>query len=475
MKGEQKIMEDIFISDFLELNDELDQLGVFDAVITTDSHFFINILRLKETSVPQFSTSYQKINEYFRNIMILLTASKEKGDRFYKQALRSFDFSGVNGINLGFSETGVDAGFGKRLAKNVISDAFDIVKTGSTQPEIFQLVGLFEENVAADRLSDMIATLIADDIREYTLWVNQELNINKDNYPELTFNDGIVINPYKGCDLLYLPIDILHELPIARDWTDLDRVISENNAIKEEINQAIGKEWSKMLAGQKKDYLLNQIFKVPAKCENVIDYYRKETVDKYDPLKDFNYLSSWSFKLMKDSGVLDFLEHSDTTQKSSWEVTLKVLEIFKDFIENNKGWEILYLVPTNKGEKVAQKLIQNGGTYCCEEHNVDMTFEANEGPGPVDMKISRGMDKTIVEVKLSSNGEYLHGFTDQIEEYARAEKCTQRIYLYIKVGNHPGRDKTIQDKYDEEFSKGNNPPLLFVVDATQRTSASKSS
>ena len=468
-------MEDIFISDFLELNDELDQLGVFDAVITTDSHFFINILRLKETSVPQFSTSYQKINEYFRNIMILLTASKEKGDRFYKQALRSFDFSGVNGINLGFSETGVDAGFGKRLAKNVISDAFDIVKTGSTQPEIFQLVGLFEENVAADRLSDMIATLIADDIREYTLWVNQELNINKDNYPELTFNDGIVINPYKGCDLLYLPIDILHELPIARDWTDLDRVISENNAIKEEINQAIGKEWSKMLAGQKKDYLLNQIFKVPAKCENVIDYYRKETVDKYDPLKDFNYLSSWSFKLMKDSGVLDFLEHSDTTQKSSWEVTLKVLEIFKDFIENNKGWEILYLVPTNKGEKVAQKLIQNGGTYCCEEHNVDMTFEANEGPGPVDMKISRGMDKTIVEVKLSSNGEYLHGFTDQIEEYARAEKCTQRIYLYIKVGNHPGIDKTIQDKYDEEFSKGNNPPLLFVVDATQRTSASKSS
>lgn len=162
-------MEDIFISDFLELNDELDQLGVFDAVITTDSHFFINILRLKETSVPQFSTSYQKINEYFRNIMILLTASKEKGDRFYKQALRSFDFSGVNGINLGFSETGVDAGFGKRLAQNVISDAFDIVKTGSTQPEIFQLVGLFEENVAADRLSDMIATLIADDIREYTL------------------------------------------------------------------------------------------------------------------------------------------------------------------------------------------------------------------------------------------------------------------------------------------------------------------
>lgn len=26
------------------IHDELDQLGVFDAIITTDSHFFINLL-----------------------------------------------------------------------------------------------------------------------------------------------------------------------------------------------------------------------------------------------------------------------------------------------------------------------------------------------------------------------------------------------------------------------------------------------
>lgn len=291
----------------------------------------------------------------------------------------------------------------------------------------------------------------------------------------MTFNDGIVFNPYKHWDLLYIPTDILHELPIARDWTDLDRVISENEAIKAEINQTIGKEWAKMIASQRKEYLLNQVFKVPAKCENVIDSYRNESIEKYNPLKDFNYFSSWAFKQMKDSGVLDYIEHSETTDKSSWEVTLKVLSLFKDFMENNKGWEILQLVPTNKGEKVAQKLIQGTGMYCCEEHNVDMSFEPNEGPGPVDMKISRGNDKTIVEVKLSSNNEYLHGFTDQIEDYAKAEKCSQRIYLYIKVGNHPKKDKAIQDKYNEEVAKGANPPLLFIVDAIPRKSASKSS
>lgn len=467
-------MEDVFISDFFNLDTELEELGVFDAIITSDSNFFINVLRLKNTSVPQFASSYQKINDYFAKIMVLLTASKEKTDRFYREALRCFDFSGVNGINLGFSETGVDAGFGKKLAAKVINDAFDIVKTGSTQPEIFQLVGLFEESVAADRLSDMIATLIADDIREYTKWVNQKLNLNQNNYPCIEFKDGIAVNPYKHCELLYLPTDILHELPIARDWSDLDRVISENKAIRAEVNEAIGKEWSKLLSCQKKEYLLEHIFKYPAKCETIIDSYRDEVIDKFNPLEDFDYLCSWSFKKFKESGVLDYIEHSDSQKKTSWEVTLEVLNLFKDFIENKKGWEILSLVPTNKGEKVAQKLIQNSGIYCCTQHDMDMSFEPNEGPGPVDLKISRGNDKTIVEVKLSSNSQYLHGFTDQIEDYAKAENCSQRIYLYIKNEYHPVRDKTIQEKYDMEVSKGNNPPLLYVIDAIPRSSASKS-
>ena len=121
----------------------------------------------------------------------------------YREALRRFDFSGVNGINLGFSESGVDAGFGRILSQKVIGDAYDIVKAGSTQPEIFQLVGLFEENVAADRLSDMIATLIKEDIINYTRRINEQLSLNESTYPQITFVNGIAVNPYKHCELLY--------------------------------------------------------------------------------------------------------------------------------------------------------------------------------------------------------------------------------------------------------------------------------
>lgn len=164
----------------------------------------------------------------------------------YKSAFELFKFSEVNGINPGFSESEYGAGFGEKLRKQVIRDAFDIVKKGVQYPEIFQLVSLFEENIGPDRLSDMVATIIYPDIVKFTKRIQDELGINKEKYSEFIFReDGLVVNPYKGCEILFLPKDILHELPIAKCWDDIDRVVSENENIRREINEAVGEEWSR--------------------------------------------------------------------------------------------------------------------------------------------------------------------------------------------------------------------------------------
>ena len=101
-----------------------------------------------------------------------------------------------------------------------------------------------------------------------------------------------------------------------------------------------------------------------------------------------------------------------------------------------------------------------------------MTFEANEGPGPVDLKMSRGNDKTVVEIKLSSNDDYIHGYEEQIEEYAKAEGTSQRVFVYVKVGT-PGRDKKIEELHAARIARGDNPPELFIIDSQKQTSASK--
>lgn len=208
--------------------------------------------------------------------------------------------------------------------------------------------------------------------------------------------------------------------------------------------------------------------------ERYVDVMPSDVAEEYAEFKtSAHYPAVLAFQKLKETGTLDFIEHSASNEKSSWDVTLLVLENFRYWVENAKGWEWISTVQTNKTEKAVQKLIQLCGQYICEQHNVDMSFEPNEGPGPVDIKISRGNDKTIVEVKLSSNGQYMHGFTTQIEQYAKAEKCSQRIYVYIKNEEHADRVEAIQNKYDEEMSKGSNPPLLYVVDALPKKSASR--
>lgn len=248
----------MLVSEFLEIDNGLDDLGTFDARIDKDSHFFINIVRLKHSSTPEFANAYELINSRFSDIATLLSnaESPTRSDKFFRSARQLFDFSEVNGINLGFSESTSGSGFGDQLSTIVLQDAYQIVKAGSNQPEIFHLVSLFEENVGPDRLSDMIASIIKPCIISYTQRILNELDINSRTRAQLEFdNNGLVINPYKGCSLLLLPTDVLHKLPIAKNWEDVNYAAERNAAIRREINHEIGDVWEKWHSSDRKNYV----------------------------------------------------------------------------------------------------------------------------------------------------------------------------------------------------------------------------
>lgn len=459
----------IFVSEYLGLDDELDRDGVFDSIVDEDSNFFINLVRLKETKVPEFKNSYESINGFYSKIATLLEASDKKGDKVYKAALKLFDFSEVNGINLGYSESMYGSGFGEKLRKQVIDDAFEIVKKGSKQPEIFQLVGLFEEYIGPDRLSDMVATIILPDIINYTKRINKELQINPESHPELQHQNGMVWNTYKKCELLLLPLDILQELPIAKCWDDIDRVIQENESIRKEINEAVSAEWYKWASGQKKRYLKEQIFNNPEKCARVIESYRKSTIPPIKLSSDLDYFVAALFKQMKKSNISFHVEENGT--KTSIQAAENILNILKDWIENNRGWSTILETESSKREKVVQRLLHLGAKYYIQTNNLDISFEPDAGRGSADFKVSRGNDITVGEIKLSSNGQYLHGYTVQIEEYAEAERTNQKIYVFVDIGN-PRRLKKIIEEHKARSEMTDNAPTLIVIDATSKVAAS---
>lgn len=461
-------MEDIFLSDFLELGDVVEKNGIFDSIINSDSKFYINIIRLKNTNCKYFAKSYQRINNYFKNIIKLLTASDKKNDRFFREALSKFNFHGVKGINLGFSTSGKDIGFGYKTSKNVISDAFDIVKKGILDPEIFHLIGLFEENIGPDRLSDMIATIIYEDIVSYTKYINKELSIVPEKRKHLEFRNGIVQNPYKKCDLLYLPIDILHQLPIMREWEDLEQVAHKNRIIREQMNNAIGEQWYKISTRDKKRYIKQTFFYNKSNCKKIIDEYREAKINSYDLNDNFEYAVSTTFKKIERSGVLSFLSHGNS-DNNSLSITLQIIDTFKNWIEENKGWDVLQSLPKCNKEKLAQRLLHLSGKNICKDHNWDLSFEPNEGAGPVDMKVSRGNDKTLVEIKLSSNPNYFSGLEKQLIKYGKSENTSKLVYLYIKTESHPHRDDKILAIKNSNKSEN---IVIVIIDALPQKSAS---
>lgn len=464
----------MFVSDYFQLNEEqfdtMCSMGVFDALLDADSNFFINIIRLKESTIPEFIDAYQHINQFFSDIATLLDAADTPTmkDKMYRAARSRFSFHEVNGINLGFSKSEYGAGWGEILSNQFLFDAYQIVKKGSKQPELFHLVSLFEEDVGPDRLSDMIATIIEPQIISYTIRIMNELGISKKTRPGLVFlKNGLAQNPYKKAPILLLPEEVLHEIPIAKGWDDINRVIAENKIIRQEISAEVGSAWLKWASADRKMYLKTHVFMEPDVCSRVVDGYLHQELSAYDLRNDPDYFVELLLKKLKKSDLFNRkIEHP-----SSVVATREIIEIFKDWVENNRGWAEIHGAPSQKREKAVQRFMHLGAKYYVEKNNLDFSCEPDEGRGPVDIKLSRGTDKTLAEIKLSSNAQYLHGYEMQIEEYGKAERTRNLIYVFVDVGN-PGRRKSIIDLYNRTRMSGNPYPELIIIDANPKKAAS---
>lgn len=458
-------------SEYLKIeHGRFEAIGVFDPIIDGDAAFFINIQRLKQTKVPQFIGSYNRIRQYFIDIATLLSFANldNKSDKFFREAYRRFDFGEVNGINLGFSNSLYGSGMGPKIRMKTLKDAFSIVRKGCTAPEIFELIGLFEEGVAADRISDMIASIIKTDIEEYTKTVMTQLEINKSNYKQLRFDSkGIAINPIKkNCQLLFVPMDILFDLPVSRCWEDISIVSSQNEVIREEMNDEVKSCWQDWNAKRKSEFI-KSLFENPTTSEKMINRYRLEKLGPYNIYNDSSYFYESNFPVIKN--LIDNSSNSFIDSKTG---ALEAIRVFKDWVENNKGWNEIRRVESKYREKSVQCFLHACTKYFMDSKNLDFSAEPNEGRGPVDFKVSRGIDKTVIELKLSSNDKYLKGYCEQIRDYASSEATDKMVFVYVDLGDFPKRTERLIKQHEDDRMERSAIPELVIVNSKPQKSAS---
>ena len=231
----------ITFSEKYNISDEIiEQNAVFDVIMDVDTQVFIDPALLELCTVEEFVNAKEKVEKYFAGIITLLKHSKGPMDMYWKEANKRLTFKEIKGTCFGYSKKGTDGNaIGSTLRKSILLTIKDLISEGENDPTLFELIGVFQEKVGCDRISDLLTFILYENILNYTERVVSECNTDFVNvrYRQKTYKT--CMNPYNDSPLLLLPKVILSPLPIANDFDDINRICSENQRVREEINSYI--------------------------------------------------------------------------------------------------------------------------------------------------------------------------------------------------------------------------------------------
>ncbi len=437
---------------------------------------------MHHTEIPELQGAYDNIKEHFRKILVLLRNSKQQGDRAWREASKHLRFPEPPWLPLGYSGKGTSGrGIGPSLQKRLTETAKEIIDIGVVEPEIFELIGLLEENVGPDLISDMIGNIILRDFLQYSVRVFDELGFPSERMVKYRYEEQPFLLPTytennQNTPIVLVPRNILKPLPIMTSWDDIDSVSQINEEVRRQMDSVIGTEWKKATTKEKKQSLKKILLEHPDLFQSLIDDYRKAPPEIYDFLEDpagfirwveaaHSYITKYPLQL-NSNNVAD----ADEVLK----LVLQICNKFKQLIENNGLCKELYNEETGKPrrEETSQKLLFAVADCYCEANNIDLTRESDAGRGPVDFKFSSGYtSRVLIELKLSKN-DLMKGYTKQLEVYKKSERTEHAIFLVVIVANNIKKVEDLKD-YVRSLKKNEGTcPELVVIDGRIKPSAS---
>lgn len=474
------------VSQYLNVDKTVfDRTGAFDAVLDFDSRFFIDPLLLRICDEPEFVDSFDTINSYFRDIILALQSSDEENDEFWQTADSLLTFPEVRGMCLGYSGKSTHgSGMGENIRGKILKTAKKLITKGIESPRLFELTGLFNDDVGCDRISDMLARIIGDALREYTLRIFGDLPSDETKPKiDVRLKNGEAIkipqNPYNGEPIILVPRSILSNLPVADSFSDIQKLAGQNAAVRHFLNEKIGKNLAQAIA-QNKEYIRKLLLQEPDILKEIIRKYESAKVEQYDfdkdPAGEYFWMSA-AVKLVKGNPIQSLdVSH---TQESVVAAVNTLVDNFKHIIENTSANKLLYEEKSNgefkpRREFSSQMLFYAMVWLYCKLYNIDITPEASGGRGAVDFKFSFGYRiKHLVELKVSSNQNLVKGLSKQLQAYLEAEEALKAVYLVINYGNNDLRIQDLRMSYDAQHEKFKENVKLVIVDARIKKSASK--
>lgn len=439
----------------------------FDPQVGWDAPLFIEPQLLKNINMPELKHGYEKVIEYISNILKILDTNID-----YKLKRKMVDFEEVKEANLGFSyDSNEGSGLTGEVAIKVMIKMKKLLKQGLFDLDHFENIVIFDDNINSDRITDMILCILKQDFIKYSLKIAYKNNFPTDKFKirtEFDFNKmkwkkEILEIPYiindkmEKIPVILVPKSILVQEIYSEGENFIDWLYSNKREYLDENFEYRTKKnlyklkWkiAEEIANSNRNYLLKEFSEIEVKPYNL-------EVDE----KHLNNIYELAKKLYKKNReYFNKIKVKDYNLELN-EIVKILLDDLEKLIENRRGYNTLFSVE-NKflSEPKISKLIhtilelriKNG------RFDVQISPETNSGFATVDLKISKGEEKIIIENKVSSNPKLLDCLNEgkQLHKYMELEKCKE-AYLIVFINKEDDVEKINElhrkaDKYNKKY------------------------
>lgn len=367
---------------------------------------------------------------------------------------------------------------GEKLRTRAFRVAQEIVELGIDDPDLFPLLALFEKDIGSDLISDMTTNVTISAISRFNERILKELRLEGENFVHQGIQTHFLLNPYekKRAPIILLPIDILRDLPIAKDWDGIALAARRNQGLRDNVNKHVSSIWA-IKTKRDKGRLKSDVLKSKEAFEALLSTIKEVVTTSYDIENDPEDLIQWATKgqYYAQHFPLNLAKRKVKNLADVFLVVQEIVQQFRHLIENNGLNKELY--GSNKKprhESTSQRLFFAVAYAYCKANNVDVSPEIDTGTGKVDFKFSIGFDeRVLVEIKLSTNPNVVPGYKTQLEIYKASQQTMKAIYLLIDVGRMGSKDKDLIKIRNESAKAGKSLSELEFVDGTLKPSASK--
>lgn len=463
----------------IEVTDEDDW---FDPHLSVDTKLFIDPLLLLHAG-GQWAEAHAELIAHFVHCYRLVAKSAGSTSVSAKAARRLLTFPEPDELGLGYTSDGTrGSGSGYKFAERMADGIAVAISAGLDVPEHIEEIGILNEGIGADRISDCAANVIKSRLIDYTSTVakrhgvpvelHRVKNARVDLYSARWIDEEVLLptNPVSGRPILLLPRNVLRELPTlnADDW--FGSAINED--VRTTMNIHVGQ-------GVRKANIVSWARLHP---DRVRTWARAQTSRKdlkgYDFHNDRLGIIHWDRASSRYAVENPLPQRQVVSQTDIVTLVGEVVSRFKHFVEQQRGWSLLWNNDgSEKPEEAAQLLFLGLAQAYLREFNVELDREVELGRGPVDFKVSSGTSaRLLIEIKKVHNGKFWNGLNDQLLSYLTSDSSTHGWFVAIRY-----RDaKSSADRVRQlptavgNLASGSGMSLDFsAVDARRPLSASK--